>query len=276
MEQVKKREIKEKLRKVSNDFFASIKDERIRELFKKHSFIAGGAIASLILNEKPNDYDFYFDDPIACLEATNYFLNLMDIDSYEFDVNLKENGVSMNIAHGILKKEKIEGEKYQPIAVTSNAFSFTDGIQFVVRYADNPIGIIKNFDFTHSKGLYHYELDELVVPEQTEKAIKEKNVTYTGSAYPLASLIRTRKFVQRGWKINAGQYLKIALQLNELDLLDPAVLREQLVGVDLFYFGEFLSKLETVGMEKIDFDKGIEKMFEMIDEAFEQNEEDNF
>ena len=57
-----------------------------------------------------------------------------------------------------------------------------------------------------------------------------------GSKYPLCSIIRTRKFIQRGYTINAGQYLKMAMQLNELDLKDVSVLQDQLIGVDSAYF----------------------------------------
>ena len=33
-------------------------------------------------------------------------------------------------------------------------------------------------------------------------------------------MIRTRKFLKRGWHINAGQYLKMCFQISELDLSD--------------------------------------------------------
>lgn len=273
MEQAKANEIKGKLRTAAQEFFASIKDEEIRKLFEKHSFIAGGAIASLMLDEEPSDYDFYFKDAEACLKAAEYFIDLMEGAEYACKAEQGEDGVSIFVSHGIYKVER-NGEKYQPVAVTSNAFSFTDSVQFVIRFAASPEEITKNFDFVHSKGIYDYQADELIVSEETEKAIMGKRVVFTGSAYPLASLIRTRKFVSRGWKINAGQYLKIALQLNKLNLSDPAVLREQLVGVDLFHFDAFLQKLSAVGMENVDLDASVEAMFDMIDEAFKRNEED--
>ena len=48
--------------------------------------------------------------------------------------------------------------------------------------------------------------------------------------------MRAKKFVQRGWTINAGQFVKMALQLNEMNLLNVATLEEQLTGVDSAYF----------------------------------------
>ena len=67
------------------------------------------------------------------------------------------------------------------------------------------------------------------------------------SKYPLCAIIRTRKFIQRGWLINAGQYVKMALILNELDLKDPNVLEDQLTGVDSAYF---LAVIDAIAEEK--------------------------
>lgn len=71
-----------------------------------------------------------------------------------------------------------------------------------------------------------------------------KELRYVGSKYPLCSIIRTRKFINRGWKINAGQYLKMCMQLNEFNLKDIKVLEDQLVGVDSGYFAMLIDTLQ--------------------------------
>jgi hypothetical protein len=38
-------------------FLKSIKDDKVRQLVKDNSLITGGAIVSLVVNEKVNDYD---------------------------------------------------------------------------------------------------------------------------------------------------------------------------------------------------------------------------
>ncbi len=68
------------------------------------------------------------------------------------------------------------------------------------------------------------------------EALLARELRYQGSLYPLCSIIRTRKFIKRGYTINAGQYLKMCMQLNELDLTDVDVLEDQLTGVDVAYF----------------------------------------
>ncbi len=59
-----------------------------------------------------------------------------------------------------------------------------------------------------------------------------------------------RKFISRGWTINAGQILKMAFQISELDLNDINVLEDQLVGVDSLYFSAAISYLREMAEEK--------------------------
>src|SRR3546814_3043827 len=69
--------------------------------------------------------------------------------------------------------------------------------------------------------------------------------------YPVCSVIRLRKFIRRGWVINAGQILKMMMQVSELDLTNPAVLQDQLTGVDSAYFIELMSKVKENDPEKV-------------------------
>ncbi|HXJ41375.1 MAG TPA: hypothetical protein VNH18_18985, partial [Bryobacteraceae bacterium] len=59
-----------------------------------------------------------------------------------------------------------------------------------------------------------------------------------------SQLFRLRKFIKRGWSINAGQILKIAFQVSELDLNNLEVLEDQLTGVDVAYFVQLITKLK--------------------------------
>ena len=63
--------------------------------------------------------------------------------------------------------------------------------------------------------------------------------------------MRIRKFIKRGWNINAGQILKAVVQLQEVDLFNPEVLEDQLTGVDSAYFVEIIAKVKAKDPEKI-------------------------
>ena len=95
-------------------------------------------------------------------------------------------------------------------------------------------------------------------PEALE-ALLAKELKYVGSKYPLCSVIRTRKFIKRGWFISAGQYLKICFQLSKLQLDKIDVLEDQLVGVDSAYFVHLIEVIRK------DLEEGIIKD---IDETY--------
>ena len=95
-----------------------------------------------------------------------------------------------------------------------------------------------------------------------------KELLYQGSKYLLCSIIRTRKFIQRGWSINAGQYVKMAMQLNDLDLKNIEVLKEQLTGVDSSYFDMFISTIRRRQDDDPGFELNAMVVSELIDKIF--------
>jgi len=74
---------------------------------------------------------------------------------------------------------------------------------------------------------------------------------YKGSLYPIASIFRMKKFLERGWRITAGEQLKIMWQISELNLKNRYILREQLTGVDMAYMWQLIEALKNVESDKI-------------------------
>ena len=126
--------------------------------------------------------------------------------------------------------------KYRPVFLTDNAITLSDDIQLVIRFYGPPDEIHKNYDFVHCTCSWHSGTNKLVLPPNALECLLTRELRYVGSRYPLASVIRTRKFIKRGFSVNAGQYLKMMYQIAELDLNDPVILEEQLIGVDVAYF----------------------------------------
>lgn len=139
-------------------------------------------------------------------------------------------------------KAKDEG-KYRPVYMSQNAITLSDKLQIVIRFYGNPEEIHKNFDFVHATGYYDYWEDNLQIPVEAYESLMSKALIYNGSLYPIASLFRIRKFIERGWRISAGQILKMIWQLNEVDLNDNAILQEQLIGVDQAYMYQLVQAL---------------------------------
>ena len=144
-----------------------------------------------------------------------------------------------------------EKPEYHPVFLSSNAITLKGGVQLILRFHGDHEAIHENFDFVHCMN-YWTRKEGVVVNNESLLALMSKTLVYRGSLYPVCSVFRAKKFIQRGWKINAGQYLKMAMQISELDLNNPVILEEQLTGVDVAYFQEVINKCKEKDGETID------------------------
>lgn len=163
--------------------------------------------------------------------------------------------------------------KYDPVYLSENAISLSNDIQLVVRFFGEVEQIHTNYDFVHATNYFHYDggNPKLVCNVQALQSLLTKELIYIGSKYPLTSVIRTKKFILRGYNINAGTYLKILWQVAELDLKDPVTLQEQLIGVDVAYFSMLLDILKNVDPEKLNYNY----VSEIIDRVFNESENED-
>jgi len=157
--------------------------------------------------------------------------------------------------------DELVPEKYQPVFLSSNAITLSGKIQIVIRFYGDAEEIHSNYDFSHTTNYWTYK-DGVVTNIEALEATLSKSLFYRGSKYPITSIIRTKKFIKRGWNINAGQYLKMCMQISRLDLTDIYVLEDQLVGVDSLYFQMFIANLMK------DIEKGNKSKSDLIDNTY--------
>ena len=138
--------------------------------------------------------------------------------------------------------EKQETQDYVPVFISTNAVTLSRGIQIVTRFFGEPDTIHETYDFVHTKAYWCSHEKQIVIPRDVYECVVNKVLRYTGSLYPVCSVFRLRKFISRGWRINAGQILKMAMQISELDLSNIDVLEDQLVGVDSVYFMNLINQ----------------------------------
>lgn len=143
-------------------------------------------------------------------------------------------------------------KKYRPVFLSSNAVTLTDKIQIVLRFWGNPEDIHNTYDFVHCTNYWDSKERRVVTNQAALECLLSRELRYVGSLYPVCSLVRTRKFVERGWKVNAGQFLKMSLQIAKLDLTDYLVLEDQLTGVDVAYFADLIAKAKANNAESVD------------------------
>lgn len=289
------------IRKKINEWLESIDDPAVREIASKNAIVTGGAIVSLLTDEPVSDYDIYLRTHEACKKITEYYLSKFKVDHssaagvrvedsegrirlvtggapnedgtaadkvFEFSGGLKQEVIDPNEAedrHGTTETAEVEpGTKYNPVFLTSNAITLADKIQIVIRFSGEPDAIHLNYDFVHCTNYWTSWDDHLELRKEALESILTRELRYVGSKYPICSIIRIRKFVKRGWTINAGQILKMIIQSNELDLTKIEVLREQLVGVDALYFFDVIDGLKEKDPDKVNS----AYLFEIIDRVF--------
>lgn len=144
-----------------------------------------------------------------------------------------------------------EERKYRPVFLSSNAITLSDKVQIVLRFYGEPDLIHENYDFVHCTSYWKSWDGELVLRPEALESCLSKELKYVGSKYPVCSVVRLRKFISRGWRINAGQILKMCMQISELDLTDLDVLEDQLTGVDTAYFLQVIERLREKDPEKV-------------------------
>jgi len=288
-----------------NEWLDTISDEKLRSSVKDNILLSGGSITSMLQNIDVNDYDIYINDMDVlinlCIYYTGGLIDRVEIldgrkrpqlisdllteqavngvsdlgGIYAISVkNLKEDQVKLyfNEKCGALKlyDKKVEDSgKYIPIFLSPNAISLSDKIQVVLRFHGDNKKIHETFDFIHATNYFTFA-DGLVTNIRALESILTKQLMYQGSQYPLTTIIRIKKFLKRGWNISSGEMLKVMFQISELDLKNPDVLEEQLIGVDVAYFGKLIEVLRGVDPAKINSPY----LNEIIDRVFNQSEEE--
>lgn len=142
--------------------------------------------------------------------------------------------------------------KYRPIFLSTNAITLSHKIQIVLRFHGEPDVIHENYDFTHCTNYWTSWDDALVLRPEALECLLAKELRYQGRKYPVCSVFRLRKFIKRNWTVNAGQILKMCMQISALDLTKLSVLEDQLTGVDCAYFAEVIAKMKEKDQTTVD------------------------
>lgn len=290
---MKSKTIRAVLQKKTDEWFATIADEALRQQVRKNTIVTGGAIASMLLKEPVNDYDIYFRDMATAKAIAEYYVAQF-VAATGHPMKVDDEGGRIRIVTGsghrgetagdvrtltdsgeiedayeeanelALKAEDDGAPKYRPVFMSTNAITLSHKVQLVLRFYGEPDEIHRNYDFVHCTNYWTACDDKLVLRAEALEALLARELRYVGSKYPVCSVMRLRKFLKRNWTINAGQILKMIMQISELDLTDPRVLEDQLTGVDSAYFCQLISCLRERDPEKVN----AAYLVEIIDRMF--------
>lgn len=254
---MKRKSIQKRLNKKVNAWLDSLPDKGLRKMAAENTIVTGGAIASMLLGEKVNDYDIYFRDLETAKRVAEHYAQESGADVIVEDVEnilgeTETRVVNYIKSEGCYEPPDVEdGGKYKILFVSANAISLANGVQLINRFYGEPDQIHRNYDFEHAKCYWDHGNQRLELPASALECLMSRNLIYTGSLYPICSIFRAKKFIERGWRINAGQLLKIMWQTSEVDLSKTEILIDQLTGVDLVYMKALIDALQGVDPEKI-------------------------
>lgn len=99
--------------------------------------------------------------------------------------------------------------------------------------------LVESFDFAHVQIAYDVFTQDVTYTEQAKEAFISRTTTFTGSEYPLSSLIRISKYYERGWITGRGligEVLLIFKAILERGFKDYEDFKDQLNAVDLNFF----------------------------------------
>lgn len=274
---MKAKTIKAIVAKKMADWVKSIDDPFVQQAINSGTIVTGGCIASMLLKEPVNDYDVYFKDQKTAEIVGQYYVDkFIERTQHPMKLEVTEDRIRIVTGTGHRgetagdvatlgdpgdiedtyddlneKAQEIEDATYRPVFMSTNAITLSNKIQIVLRFFGKPEEIHKNYDFVHCTNYWKSWDGEIVLNQPALESLLARELRYVGSKYPLCSIMRIRKFIKRGWTINAGQILKAVMQLQELDLTDPKVLEDQLTGVDSAYFVQLMAKLRENDPEKV-------------------------
>lgn len=208
------------------------------------------------------------DGKLAINQNNSFAISLRNLKPDQIKLYFKGAQGGMKANESMPESEK----NYTPVYFSPNAISLSNSIQIVIRFHGTPEEIHKTFDFIHATNYFTFK-DGLVTNIKALESILTKQLRYQGSYYPVTSIIRAKKFGKRNWNINAGELLKIMFQISQLDLSNPDVLEEQLIGVDVAYFDLLITALRNKMENDKSFKLSTEYFNAIIDKVFNEQED---
>ena len=199
--------------------------------------LAGGAITSIFSDRPINDFDIYSRDKKDLDAVVGFFENT---------------DAELEMETDFARTYKFAGNIYQVIHMED-----------LMGDADS---IFDSFDFTVCMGSYKFKTDEFYFDDNFFKHLAQKRIVFNNrTPFPIASLVRTKKYMSRGFTMSNVETFKLALAINKLDLSNYKTLRHQLMGMDASILKPMLDSLAAC--EDADQEMFLEKVNEYLGNA---------
>lgn len=156
-------------------------------------YLAGGSILSIVTNTEINDYDIY---PKSKKDIVN-ILDILIHDESCFIMNISERAITLKSNN----HKNSEGKR-----VFIQLMTFTD--------FTSPDVIFDTFDFTVCMGAYDTDTKQYIFHPSFYPDVASRTLNFnTKTKYPLNSLLRVKKYQEKGYTISKSEMVKIALTI---------------------------------------------------------------
>jgi hypothetical protein len=206
------------LARILDGWIDSIADPELARRVRDEGYIAGGAIASLLLAEPVQDYDVYVREESTAQAVKAYY----------------EEYFRRHPAAPFDPRDPFAGagdltQPCRPLAMTGNAVYLSFGIQLMTVFYGEPAWMVSIYDFHHCSGYYARREGQLVVLEEARRAIATKSLRYRpGRTFPMLSVLRLPKFIARGYTIDLGQLFQLVADVATVGLGDREKVKQLL------------------------------------------------
>lgn len=160
------------------------------------TFLAGGAVLSLMTGNKINDLDLYFSSREAVAE-------FIEENSGVYLHSVTDKSISLS-----LSTTKYGTKEFQLIYFDSY---------------NNADEIFRDFDFSVCMCAYNFDDKQFHFHKDFWEHLGAKKLVFSPSTkFPIISLLRVEKYQQKGFSISNGELRKIALAISKLNLEDKS------------------------------------------------------
>lgn len=229
------------MKSLIKDIKKNIPHELYGTLKEFNGIIAGGFIVSVLRKVEINDIDIYFKNVEDCIGFIEEF------------------------------KDKVSIVCLTDKAVTMNHSGVTVQVIFD-RFYHKATEVFKTFDFSCCMGAFDVEQDELYLHDNflIDNTRMELNVNGKTS-YPLMSLMRVNKYINKGYFIPRKELLKLALQTSKLNIKDWDDLNKHIGGMYGLNLSKFFDKKEPFDLDLI-----IDKLSDIDSSYFENGVDEKY
>lgn len=217
-------------------------NKKVYEFMQKYNaLIAGGTITSLFTRAEINDVDIYFK---TRREMAGFVQEIMEYGAWV--VSYTKKAVLFTY----------ENKEYQ--AIIFDEF-------------ETAAELFETFDFTVCMGAFDVNKEEFILHDDFMQHNSQRLLKFNGgTAFPIISALRVKKYESRGYTISKPEYVKIILSCMKIDTSDKEKVKDQLGGLygysmdKLIKDDDFTVDSIIQAISEIEFDDGYFEMPEKI------------